>query len=278
MACSSQLWNRDRIDHVQITVAETVGVELRGKFYESTGALRDMVPNHVFQLLAMTAMEPPSAFDADAIRSKKAEVFTSMHALAPEDAVRGQYAAGTIAGQAVANYRDEPDVSKTSVTETFVAMKLTIDNWRWAGVPFYLRTGKRMTKRKTEIAIRFKQAPFAMFRDTPVDALGENWLIMSIQPEEGMKLRFNAKIPGPTLNFENVAMRFNYDDWFKQAPATGYETLIFDCFIGDATLFQRADQLEARLEGRPASCGQLGRARRVISGLRGRVGGPYGVR
>jgi glucose-6-phosphate 1-dehydrogenase len=239
------LWNRERIDHVQITVAETVGVELRGTFDVSTGALRDMVPNHVFQLLAMTAMEPPSAFDADAIRSKKAEVFTSMHALAPEDAVRGQYAAGTIAGKAVANYRDEPDVSKTSVTETFVAMKLTIDNWRWAGVPFYLRTGKRMTKRKTEIAIRFKQAPFAMFRDTPVDALGENWLIMSIQPEEGMKLRFNAKIPGPTLNFENVAMRFNYDDWFKQAPATGYETLIFDCFIGDATLFQRADQLEA---------------------------------
>jgi glucose-6-phosphate 1-dehydrogenase len=239
------LWNRDRIDHVQITVAETVGVERRGKFYESTGALRDMVPNHVFQLLAMTAMEPPSAFDADAIRAKKAEVFTSMHALAPEDAVRGQYAGGTIAGQHVPDYRDEPDVSKSSVTETFVAMKLMIDNWRWAGVPFYLRTGKRMTKRKTEIAIRFKQAPFAMFRDTRVDTLGENWLIMSIQPEEGMKLRFNAKVPGPMLTFENVAMRFNYDDWFKQAPATGYETLIFDCFIGDATLFQRADQLEA---------------------------------
>jgi glucose-6-phosphate 1-dehydrogenase len=239
------IWNRDRIDHVQITVAETVGVERRGKFYESTGALRDMVPNHVFQLLAMTAMEPPSAFDADAIRAKKAEVFTSMHALEPEDAVRGQYASGTVNGESVIDYRSEPDVSKTSVTETFVAMKLMIDNWRWAGVPFYLRTGKRMTKRKTEIAIRFKQAPFAMFRDTRVDSLGENWLIMSIQPEEGMKLRFNAKIPGPMLSFENVAMQFNYDDWFKQAPATGYETLIFDCFIGDATLFQRADQLEA---------------------------------
>jgi glucose-6-phosphate 1-dehydrogenase len=239
------LWNRDRIDHVQITVAETVGVERRGKFYESTGALRDMVPNHVFQLLAMTAMEPPSAFDADAIRAKKAEVFTSMHALAPEDAVRGQYAGGMIAGEPAIDYRHEPDVSKRSGTETFVAMKLMIDNWRWAGVPFYLRTGKRMTKRKTEIAIRFKQAPFAMFRDTRVDTLGENWLIISIQPEEGMKLRFNAKVPGPMLSFENVAMRFNYDDWFKQAPATGYETLIFDCFIGDATLFQRADQLEA---------------------------------
>ncbi len=239
------IWNRDRIDHVQITVAETVGVELRGRFYENTGALRDMVPNHVFQLLAMTAMEPPSAFDANAIRAKKAEVFTSMHTLTPEDAVRGQYAAGEIAGQPVVAYRQEPNVSETSGTETFVAMKLMIDNWRWAGVPFYLRTGKRMTKRKTEIAIRFKEAPFAMFRDTPVEELGENWLIISIQPEEGMKLLFNAKRPGPTLNFEHVAMSFNYDDWFRQAPATGYETLIFDCFIGDATLFQRADQLEA---------------------------------
>lgn len=238
------MWNRDRIDHVQITVAETVGVERRGKFYEATGALRDMVPNHVFQLLAMTAMEAPAAFDAESIRAKKAEVFTSMHELSPDDAVRGQYGAGTIGGQHVQAYRDEPDVSPHSGTETFVAMKLGIDNWRWAGVPFYLRTGKRMSKRKTEIAIRFKEAPFAMFRDTRVDALGDNWLIISIQPEEGIRLQFNAKRPGPTLTFERVAMDFKYDDWFKQAPATGYETLIFDCFIGDATLFQRADQLE----------------------------------
>lgn len=238
------IWNRDRIDHVQITVAETVGVERRGKFYEATGALRDMVPNHVFQLLAMTAMEAPAAFDAESIRAKKAEVFTSIHPLSPDDAVRGQYGAGSVNGQAVQAYRQEPDVSASSVTETFVAMKLHIDNWRWAGVPFYLRTGKRMTKRKTEIAIRFKQAPFAMFRETRVDSLGDNWLIISIQPEEGIQLQFNAKRPGPTLTFERVSMNFNYDDWFKQAPATGYETLIFDCFIGDATLFQRADQLE----------------------------------
>ena len=238
------IWNRDRIDHVQITVAETVGVERRGKFYEATGALRDMVPNHVFQLLAMTAMEAPAAFDADSIRAKKAEVFTSIHPLSPDDAVRGQYGAGSINGEAVQPYRAEPDVAGNSVTETFVAMKLHIDNWRWAGVPFYLRTGKRMTKRKTEIAIRFKQAPFAMFRETRVDSLGDNWLIISIQPEEGIQLQFNAKRPGPTLTFERVGMNFNYDDWFKQAPATGYETLIFDCFIGDATLFQRADQLE----------------------------------
>jgi glucose-6-phosphate 1-dehydrogenase len=239
------IWNRDRIDHVQITVAETVGVEQRGQFYEHTGALRDMVPNHVFQLLAMTAMEAPSAFDAEAIRAKKAEIFTSMHALTPDFAVRGQYAAGEIGDQPVVAYRDEPHVSPSSVTETFVAMKVMIDNWRWAGVPFYLRTGKRMSKRKTEIAIRFKQAPFAMFRNTRVDTLGDNWLIISIQPEEAIKLQFNAKRPGPMLTFEHVAMNFNYDDWFKQAPATGYETLIFDCFIGDATLFQRADQLEA---------------------------------
>ncbi len=239
------IWNRDRIDHVQITVAETVGVELRGQFYEHTGALRDMVPNHVFQLLAMTAMEAPSTFGAEAIRAKKAEIFTSMHTLTPDDAVRGQYAAGDIGEQRVIAYRDEPHVSPGSVTETFVAMKVMIDNWRWAGVPFYLRTGKRMSKRKTEIAIRFKQAPFAMFRNTRIDTLGDNWLIISIQPEEGIKLQFNAKRPGPMLTFDHVAMSFNYDDWFKQAPATGYETLIFDCFIGDATLFQRADQLEA---------------------------------
>jgi glucose-6-phosphate 1-dehydrogenase len=239
------MWNRDRIDHVQITVAETVGVERRGKFYEATGAMRDMVPNHVFQLLAMTAMEPPPAFDADSIRAKKAEVFSSMHALKLEDAVRGQYAPGTLGDQPVQAYRSEPDVDPNSNTETFVSMRLSIDNWRWAGVPFYLRTGKRMTKRKTEIAIRFKQAPYAMFRDTPVDALGENWLIIQIQPEEGMKLRFNAKKPGPMLTFEKVAMSFNYDDWFSQAPATGYETLLFDVFIGDAMLFQRADQMEA---------------------------------
>jgi len=238
------LWNRDRIDHVQITVSETVGVEARGKFYEPTGALRDMVPNHVFQLIAMTAMEPPTSFDADDVRTKKAEVFAAMHPLEPGDVVRGQYRAGSIDGKPLAGYREEPDVDPQSSTETYVAMRLHIDNWRWAGVPFYLRTGKRMTKRWTEIAIRFKEPPYSLFRNTPVDALGANWLIIQVQPDEGIRMSFNAKRPGTAMDLEGVALDFKYADWFKQEPAIGYETLIYDCLIGDATLFQRADQVE----------------------------------
>jgi len=239
------IWNRDRIDHVQITVAETLGIETRGKFYESTGALRDMMPNHLFQLVAMTAMEPPSSFDPDAVRAKKAEVFKAAHPLTIEDAVRGQYGPGTVDGKPVGGYRQEDNVAKDSFVETFAAIRLSIDNWRWAGVPFYLRTGKRLAKRTTEIAIRFREAPFMLFRDTPVDELGANWLVLQIQPDEGIRLRFNAKRPGPELALENVAMDFRYTDWFKQAPAVGYETLLYDCFTGDATLFQRADQVEA---------------------------------
>ena len=239
------IWNRDRIDHVQITVAETLGIESRGKFYESTGALRDMVPNHLFQLVAMMAMEPPTSFDPDAVRAKKAEVFKAVHPLALTNAVRGQYGAGTMDGKPVRGYREEDNVAKDSFVETFVALRLSIDNWRWAGVPFYLRTGKRLAKRTTEIAIRFREAPYMLFRDTPVDELGANWLILQIQPDEGIRLRFNAKRPGPELALENVAMDFRYSDWFKQSPAVGYETLLYDCFTGDATLFQRADQVEA---------------------------------
>jgi glucose-6-phosphate 1-dehydrogenase len=239
------IWNRDRIDHVQITVAESIGVETRGNFYEKTGALRDMVPNHLFQLVAMTAMEPPVSFDAEDIRAKKAELFKAMHPLALTDVVRGQYDAGTVNGEQVPAYRREPNVAQDSNVETFVAMRLKIDNWRWAGVPFYLRTGKRLNIRSSEIAIRFKQAPFALFRDTPVDELDADWLILRIQPDEGIRLRFNAKRPGPAMALESVSMRFNYKDYFKQAPAVGYETLIYDCLTGDATLFQRADQVEA---------------------------------
>ncbi|HEY1961644.1 MAG TPA: glucose-6-phosphate dehydrogenase [Rhizomicrobium sp.] len=239
------IWNRDRIDHVQITVAETIGIEERGKFYEQTGALRDMVPNHLFQLVAMTAMEPPSSFDADAVRAKKAEVFKAAHPLSPNDAVRGQYAAGEMNGQAVKAYREEDEVAKDSGVETYAALRLGIDNWRWAGVPFYLRTGKRLPKRWTEIAIHFKHAPFALFRDTAVDELGPDWLILQIQPDEGIRLRFNAKQPGTEMRLESVAMDFKYADWFNQPPAVGYETLLYDCFAGDQTLFQRADQVEA---------------------------------
>jgi glucose-6-phosphate 1-dehydrogenase len=243
------LWNRQHIDHIQITAAETVGVERRGKFYDRTGALRDMVPNHMFQLLAMTAMEPPNSFDANAVRSKKAEVIEAIHPLdtaqALKDAVRGQYGAGTVLGRPVRSYRQEPDVAPDSAIETFVACKLKIDNWRWAGVPFYLRTGKYMKRRRTEIAIRFHQAPYTLFRGTHVEQMNPNWLVLRIQPDEGISLEFAAKQPGPTVKLSSVSMDFGYKAYFKMAPNTGYETLIYDCMIGDATLFQRADNIEA---------------------------------
>jgi glucose-6-phosphate 1-dehydrogenase len=239
------IWNRDRIDHVQITVAESIGVETRGKFYEATGALRDMVPNHLFQLVAMTAMEPPVSFDAEDIRAKKAEMFKAIHPLTLADVVRGQYDSGIVGDQKALAYRAEANVAPDSTVETYVAMRLMIDNWRWAGVPFYLRTGKRLNKRSTEIAIRFKRAPLALFRETPVEELDADWLILRVQPDEGIRLRFNAKRPGPAMALESVAMDFKYKDYFRQAPAVGYETLIYDCLIGDATLFQRADQVEA---------------------------------
>ena len=239
------LWNRQNIDHVQITAAETVGVEKRGRFYETTGALRDMVPNHIMQLLAMVAMEAPTSFDADAVRDEKSKVMAAVHRLASGDVVRGQYAAGQIAGRSMAGYRDEPDVAPDSRTETFVAMKLMIDNWRWAGVPFYMRTGKRLTQRKTEIAIHFKQAPYALFRETPVEKLTPNIMVLQIQPSEGVTMQFSAKMPGPTVKLGGVRMKFDYADWFQEGPSTGYETLIYDCLIGDATLFQRADNVEA---------------------------------
>jgi glucose-6-phosphate 1-dehydrogenase len=243
------MWNREHIDHVQITASETVGVERRGKFYEKTGALRDMVPNHMFQLLAMTAMEPPISFEADAVRNKKAEVIEAIRPLsaaeALQDAVRGQYGAGTVLGKPVQAYRNEPDVAPNSNTETYIACKLQIDNWRWAGVPFYLRTGKYLKSRATEIAIRVHQAPFTLFRDTDVKRMHPNWMILRIQPCEGIGLEFAAKRPGPVVKLGNVNMDFAYKDYFQSAPNTGYETLIYDCMIGDATLFQRADNIEA---------------------------------
>ncbi|SMF03547.1 glucose-6-phosphate 1-dehydrogenase [Tistlia consotensis] len=243
------LWNRQHIDHVQITAAETVGVEHRAGFYERTGALRDMVPNHVFQLLAMTAMEPPISFDADAVRDKKAEVLQAIRPLSRRrvlrDVVRGQYDAGTVLDRTVEAYRREPGVAPDSATETFVACKLKIENWRWAGVPFYLRTGKRMRKRWTEIAVRFHQAPYTLFRGTHVERMHPNWLILRIQPDEGIALEFAAKRPGPAVALSSVSMDFAYRSHFEMAPRTGYETLIYDCMTGDATLFQRADNIEA---------------------------------
>jgi glucose-6-phosphate 1-dehydrogenase len=243
------LWNRRHIDWVEITAAETVGVESRGGYYDKAGALRDMVPNHLFQVLAMVAMEPPNSFDADAVRSKKTEVLEAIKPLdeaqALKDAVRGQYDAGVLLNQRVQAYREEPDVARDSATETYVAWKLGIDNWRWAGVPFYLRTGKRLKRRTTEIAIRFRQPPFMLFRETEVERLSPNWMVLRIQPDEGIALEFAAKRPGPSMSLGNVRMDFAYKSYFNVSSSTGYETLLYDCMIGDPTLFQRADTVEA---------------------------------
>jgi glucose-6-phosphate 1-dehydrogenase len=243
------IWNRDHIDHVQITVSEKLTVGRRGRFYDTTGALRDMVPNHLFQLLSLVAMEPPSCFEANAVRAEKAELLDAIQVQneveALRNSVRAQYTDGTIANEAVEDYRKTKDVKSDSTTETYVALKLMIDNWRWAGVPFYLRTGKALKSQLTEVAIKFKQAPFAMFRDTPVERLAENFLVLGIQPDECISLQFNAKVPGPSVAIAGVGMTFKYEDYFEVAPSTGYETLIYDCMIGDAMLFQRADGIEA---------------------------------
>ncbi|MEP7273674.1 MAG: glucose-6-phosphate dehydrogenase [Acidobacteriota bacterium] len=243
------IWNRNYVDHVQITAAECVGVEQRGKYYESSGALRDMVPNHLFQLVTLTAMEPPVSFEADAVRDEQAKVLQATQPPDPEEvltnSVRGQYGPGEIMGERVPGYRTEPNVEPDSRTETYVALKLDIDNWRWAGVPFYLRTGKRLKSRVTEIAIEFRRAPFRLFRDTPVERLRTNRLVIHIQPDEGISLRFGAKIPGPIMRLGPVEMDFNYTDYFGSTPSTGYERLLYDCMTGDATLFQRADMVEA---------------------------------
>jgi len=242
------IWNRRYIDHVQITVAESLGVEHRGRYYEAAGALRDMVPNHLLQLVSFVAMEPPHSFDADAVRDEKAKVLRAVLPLHPLDVLRsyvaGQYGEGEIAGVPVPGYREEPNVSATSNTETFIALKIFIDSWRWADVPFYLRTGKRMPKRVTEVAIQFKRAPFMLFRKTAIERLTPNQLVIRIQPDEGISLSFGAKVPGPTVRMGTVNMDFQYAKYFGSAPSTGYETLLHDCLAGDATLFNRADNVE----------------------------------
>jgi len=238
------IWNRDRIDHVQITAAETVGVELRGKFYEATGALRDMVPNHLFTLMSMVAMEPPVGFDAAAIRNKKADLYRAVKTIDPKRTVRGQYGAGKVLDKACVAYRQEPNVAADSNTETYVALELEIDNWRWAGVPFYLRTGKHMSTRETEIAIRFKPAPYAAFENTRVDSLPPNWLVLRIAPDDGISLQFEVKRRGAEMELAAVKMDFRYDDYFPKLSNVGYETLIHDVMEGDQTLFMRADMVE----------------------------------
>jgi glucose-6-phosphate 1-dehydrogenase len=243
------IWNRRYVDHVQITVAETVGVELRGRYYDRAGALRDMVQNHLLQLLALTAMEPPISFRADDVRDERVKVLHAIHRLLPEEVeasvVRGQYGSGEADGKRVPGYRSEANVAGSSATETYVALKLTVDNWRWADVPFYLRTGKRLATRASEIVLQFRRPPLHLFQGVPAECLEPNRLVVRIQPDEGISLAFQAKVPGPEMTLGRVDMAFAYEDYFASAPATGYETLLYDCMIGDQTLFHRADMVEA---------------------------------
>lgn len=241
-------WNRHYIDHVQITAAETLGVEGRGKFYEGTGALRDMVPNHLFQLLAMVAMEPPAATQRDSLRDESATVLGAIRRITPRQAaahsVRGQYRAGRLDGQRVPGYRSEPGVARSSNTETFAALKLYVDTWRWADVPFYLRTGKRMSTRATEIALHFRPTPIT--GGIPVDMAGSGgYLTLRIDPEAEIAFDLQAKVPGPQMKLGPVRLRYAAADHFTLPTATGYESLLYGCLCGDQTLFQRADAIEA---------------------------------
>ena len=241
------IWHRRYVDHVQITVAESIGVEKRGSFYEEAGASRDFLQNHLMQLLALVAMEPPATFDADALRDEKVKVLRAMEPMAPADVaasvVRGQYGPGWVAGEPVAGYRGEPQVDPASETETYVAARLFVDDWRWAGVPFYLRAGKRMPKRATEIAIQFKQVPHALFKESNADPEA-NVLALRIQPDEGILLRFAAKVPGLGVDVRSVNMDFTYGSAFSVDSPDAYETLILDALLGDAALFTRSDEVE----------------------------------
>jgi len=240
------LWNRRYVDHVQITAAESLGVESRAAFYETAGAVRDMIQNHVLQLVSMVGLEPPASFDATAVRNEKLKVLQSIRPFSPEAVgkfvVRGQYGAGTIHANAVPGYRQEPGVKPDSRTETFVAAEFAIDNWRWAGVPFYVRTGKRLPSRATEIAIQFHRAPHQVFQGANVEP---NWLMLNIQPDEGISISFGAKLPGPEMRIKSVSMDFCYRTAFGAGSRSAYATLLNDCMRGDATLFDRADSVEA---------------------------------
>ena len=243
-ALTEAVWNSRYVDHVQITAAEIVSVGTRGKFYDETGALRDMVPNHLFQLLALVGMEPPNSFDAEALRTEKSKVIAAIRPIAPNDAVRGRYAAGTAGGEQVPAYLETPDVAADSRTETYVAMKVAVETWRWHGVPFYLRTGKALTARDTEIVIHFRDAPLMLFRDTPTDKLPPNRLVLQIQPNEAIHLEMAVKRPGPLVETAPASLDFAYADHFDLGHRTGYETLLYDVLTGDPSLFQRADQIE----------------------------------
>jgi glucose-6-phosphate 1-dehydrogenase len=241
------LWNREYVDHVQITMAESLGVEQRGKYYEEAGVVRDMFQNHMLQLLCLIAMEPPVAFEANAVRDETAKLLRAIRPLPLDQlgewAVRGQYGAGQVDGQPVVAYRAEPNVAPNSITPTFAALKLRLDNWRWDGVPFYLRSGKRMPRKLTEIAVRFKRTPHLMFRPLRDRAPGANTIVFNLQPDEGIALSFEVKQPSDELRMRSVDMRFDYDAMFGEPPES-YEALLLDCMQGDQTLFVRADWVD----------------------------------
>jgi glucose-6-phosphate 1-dehydrogenase len=243
------VWNRNYIDHVEITAAESIGIEGRGPFYETAGALRDVVQNHVMELLSFVAMEPPVSFGASAVRAEKVKVWKAITPIHPADTVRGQYGPGTVDGKQVVGYRQEDRVHPRSQTETYAGLRLEIENWRWAGVPFYIRAGKRLAKRVTDITIQFKLPPQLLFKDQQGAGGGEgvkpNVLSMRIQPDEGITLRFGAKIPGPSMNIGSVNMDFSYAQAFGKSSANGYERLLLDAMIGDGTLFAHRDGVEA---------------------------------
>ena len=240
----ARVWNQDAIARVEISVAETLGVEARGKLYEEIGAIRDIVQNHLFQVLAVVAMEPPVSFDAEALRNEKAKVLQSLHPVDPRQVVRGQYTAGTVDGQPVAGYRDEPGVSPTSTTETFAALRVHLDSWNWSRVPFLLRTGKRLAARDTRVVVIFRDVPLHLFRAVGVRTVDSNRLVVRIQPDEGIAITFVAKRPGPDVTTQQVAMNFSYGQSFKTSPPEAYERLLHDALEGDHTLFIREDEVE----------------------------------
>ncbi len=243
------IWNRRYIDSVQITVAEDLGVEGRGAYYEQSGVLRDIIQNHIFQILTLMAMEPPSSLDPEAVRNEKVKVLDAIRPMLPEEiltcTVRGQYGEGFVDGKKVPGYRQEPNVSPHSKTDTYAALKLLVDNWRWEGVPFYVRSGKRLLRRETLVSIQFKSPPLMLFRGAGVESIDPNRLELRIQPNEGIALQMKAKIPGQSIRLANVNLDFSYADFGPSVPATGYERLLHDCMVGDSTLFHRWDTVES---------------------------------